>query len=89
MRTVLVKSAPALAVLVVLAVGFIAASILMQDIEASPSDSASCEYYRTKCNEELNNLWSECNRYGPDSQQCNWANQDASSVCSTRDSVCD
>ena len=89
MRTVLAKSAPALAVLVVLAVGFIAAGILMQDIEASPSDSAVCEYYRTKCNEELNNLWSECHRYGPDSQQCNLANQDASSVCGTRDSVCD
>lgn len=84
MRTVLLKSAPALAVLFVLAVGFMTVNVAIQRAEAGGAD---CTYLMAQCRTEHNNVDSACsNGY---TQECQWAIQDAIAVCGAAANACD
>lgn len=84
MRTVLLKSAPALAVLFVLVVGFMTVNVAIQRAEAGGAD---CTYLTAQCDTEKNNVNSACsNGY---TQECQWAIQDAMAVCGSAANACD
>ena len=84
MRTVLVKSAPALAVLFVLVVGFMTVNVAIQRAEAGGTD---CTYLTAQCDTEKNNVDSACS--DGYTQECQWAIQDAIDVCGSAANACD
>ena len=87
MRTVLVKSAPALAVLLVLAVGF---TLLngFSGLDASPSENEDyCDELWQICAQEAQYASNTCAAY-PGSARCREASEDADSVCDAAADYC-
>ena len=87
MRTVLVKSAPALAVLFVLAVGFTMLNGL-NGLDASPSENEDyCDELWRICAQEALYASNTCAAY-PGSSRCDEASKDAARVCDDAADYC-
>lgn len=86
MRTFLLKSAPALAVLFVLIAGF----MMLNDLDASESEDMNyCAQLWALCWQESLYASNTCFTYGAESSQCQWANKDARRVCNNAANYCD
>ena len=87
MRTVLVKSAPALAVLFALAVGFTMLNGF-NGLDASPSDNENyCDELWEICAQEAQYASNTCEAY-PGSSLCDEASEDANRVCQDAADYC-
>jgi len=85
MKSVVVKSAPALAVLFVLVFGFVAFHVLIQNTEASGND---CAYLTAQCETEAANVISACHNPPINQERCDNANNDYAAVCSSAANAC-
>ena len=86
MRTILLRSAPALAVLFALTVGF----LMLNDLGASDSENMNyCSQLWEICAQEADYASNTCLREGTTSTLCQEANKDAKRSCDAAAEYCD
>ena len=78
MKSTLVASIPAFAVILVLAFGFVAFHVMIQKAEAS--GGADCNYLSANCSQEQDHVNSACR--SDNEERCKNATADAAQVCS-------
>ena len=78
MKSTLVASIPAFAVILVLAFGFVTFHVMIQKAEAS--GGAECNYLGANCSQESNHAATACR--SDNEERCKNAMADAAQVCS-------
>lgn len=78
MKKVLLSLLPIFVIMLVMVIGF----TILHDIGASPSDTNNeCADLWEICSQEANYASVTCNKYGSDSNWCQWAEEDAAAAC--------
>ncbi len=85
MRKFWMNSIPLIAVLFVLAFGFVAFHVLIQKAEASGAD---CTYLEAQCQTESQNVTISCNTNPVNQERCDNARADYDAVCSAASNAC-
>ena len=87
MRSLLIKSVPALAVLFFLTFGFVTFNAHLQNAEAGESSNA-CGYLTAQCRTESENVTVTCLIPPVNQRNCEFARQDYEEVCNNAAEAC-
>ena len=85
MRKFWINSIPLVAVLFVLAFGFVTFHVLIQNAEAT---GAACTYLEAQCRTESENVVLSCNTNPVNQERCDYARADYDAVCSAAANAC-